>query len=116
MQFRKRAAELTEMEIKATPAVYAARDDLVEVFVDNVHTVNIVNGVMRVELTATRMDEMRPPKPPTARAVPVVRFAMPLPAAMQMGALITMAAQQGGLKHDAAPSPQAPPSTPSAAH
>jgi hypothetical protein len=43
------------MEIKGQPAVYTARDDIVEVFADGVHNLSLNDGVLRVELTATRM-------------------------------------------------------------
>lgn len=101
------------MEIKGQPAVYTARDDIVEVFADGVHNLSLNNGVLRVELTATRMDEVHPPKPPTARNVPVVRFAVPFQTAVQLhqtlGTLLPMVDKQGALQRGLETPPQAPP-------
>jgi hypothetical protein len=69
------------VEIKAA---FVDRPECQETFVDSVRLVGVMDGVVRVELCATRPDEPRPPEPQTAKFYPVARLALTLPAAMNL--------------------------------
>lgn len=90
------------------------REDVAETFADGVRYVTFTNGVVRVELTVTRMDDPQPPKPPVLRSFTAGRWALTASSALQLhqnlGALLAMLEQQGAIQRTAVVPPQVPPS------
>jgi|SRR5215469_1312803 len=85
--------------------------DIAEVFADGVKMVMISDGIVRVELCASRLDEPRPPSRPTGKTHTAARLAITIPAAIALQDYISRnlaeLEKQGMLKRGVAP-----PSTP----
>jgi hypothetical protein len=54
---------------------YIDRPGIAETFVDSLGVVTF-DGITRIELCATRLDQPKPPDPPTAKKYPVCRVVM----------------------------------------
>ncbi len=91
---------------------YIDRPELMETFVDSLGMTHFDGVSFRIDLCVKRLDEPKPPSPPTQRKYPVCRLVLTPPAMLDMfnqlqkfmGALH----QQGIIKKEEMP----PPSTP----
>lgn len=87
-----------------------------EVFADTVRMVGFTGSELRIELAVTRLDEPKPPKPPTGRTYTAGRLVLTPAAAMQLHSNLTnvvaMLEKQGLVQKN----PIAPPPPPAAAH
>lgn len=63
------------MKLPETQIRYIDRPEISETFVDSLGVVTF-DGNTRLELCATRLDQPKPPDPPTARQYPVCRIVM----------------------------------------
>src|SRR5437588_10444990 len=92
---------------------YFKRETAYEIFADGVKNVHFTNGVVRMDLTVTRMEESPPPEPPVLRILTAARVAHTANAALQLhqilGTLLAALQQQGALPANVVPPPQAPP-------
>ena len=55
---------------------FVDRPEVSETFSDSLHSIVFDGGSMRIEFCITRMDEIRPPNPPTGRQYPVCRLVL----------------------------------------
>ena len=55
---------------------YVDLPNLSETFVDSFHFATFDNNTLRIELCITRMDEPKPPKPPTGRKITACRLVL----------------------------------------
>ena len=92
---------------------YVDLPDLAEQFADSLHSVHFDGQTLRFVLAVTRLDDITPPKPPTARQYPCVRVVMPAAAGMafidKLRQLVEAMAKQEAL---AAQASQQPPGKP----
>ena len=96
---------------------YINLSDVHEIFADNVRVMAFNDGVLRVELTVQRHDEINPPATPKARAYTAARLAITANAALQMHSHLTGmldSLEKQGLIHRSAVNTAvvAPPTTP----
>jgi hypothetical protein len=88
---------------------YSEDPKLLETFIDHVHSVSVSDNVARIVGAATRMDEPKQGAEPTARQYAVGRWALTLPALLQLQIQINLTVQnlekQGLLKIQPAPNP-----------
>lgn len=86
---------------------YIDRPDVVETYADSLGMCTFEDGVFRLELTANRYDEPKPPAPPTGRRYPVVRVAMPVPAVVRLfnhlNQMMNLLQQRGIVKEETGP-------------
>jgi hypothetical protein len=86
-----------------------------EVFADNTRMVTFTGTEVHIEFCVTRLNEMKPPKPPTGKSYTAARIVSTPPAALQLHAnltnLVAMLEQKGMVQ-------KAPivPTPPTAAH
>jgi len=64
------------MNIPANNIQYVDLPDVSETFVDSLHNIAFDGQTARIEFCVTRMDEPKPPKPPTAKRYPVCRLVL----------------------------------------
>lgn len=98
------------MKMKLT---YVDVPTVTETFVDGVHGVSIHEGVMRMELCVTRVDEPHPPEPLSGKQFTAMRIAMPVVTAVQLHGQLTQilsVMEKQGVIH-LKQSPQTPPTT-----
>jgi hypothetical protein len=72
------------MQIPKENVRYVDRPEVSETFIDSFHFATFDGTTFRIELCVTRMDEPKPPKPPTARKYPVCRLVMPPQATVEL--------------------------------
>jgi hypothetical protein len=65
------------MQFDAKNIRYVDIPELPETFIDSFRTSFFDGTSFRIDLCATRIDELNPPNPPTARQYPVCRLVMP---------------------------------------
>jgi hypothetical protein len=100
---------MNQIEVKTT---YVDNPNALEVFADSVRIVSVSDGVMRIELCTTRLDEPHPPELQTAKVTTAIRVALTLPAAGNLHGVLTHhlseLEKQGMVKRMTAPTPTAP--------
>jgi hypothetical protein len=99
------------MQIDKKNIHYIDIPGVAETFIDSFHYALFDGTTFRIELCATRMDEPKPPAPPTAQQYPICRLVMP-PQTMldlfnQLQTFVNALIQQGILKKE--PLPTIPP-------
>ncbi|MGO9379944.1 MAG: hypothetical protein ACLPN1_03850 [Dissulfurispiraceae bacterium] len=72
------------MNIPAENISYVDLPELSETFADSIQLILFDGQSARIEFCVTRMDEPKPPKPPTARKYPVCRLVLTPEAALQL--------------------------------
>lgn len=81
---------------------YVDRPDVSETYVDLLEKVFVNGPLVRLEFCVNRMNEPKPPKPPTGKKITASRLVMPLPALLQMADQINKVVkaleQQGVIK------------------
>ena len=80
------------------------RPELSETFVDAVGLSTFDSQHFRLELQVTRLDEPKPPQPPTGRRYPVARLVLTVPAAIdlhnKLGSFVEMMLAKGVVKKE----------------
>jgi len=93
---------------------YVERPEVNEVYADAVKRVTFHEGVVYIDFAVTRMDEVMPPKEPTATQLTAVRLALAASAGLQLrdnlDGLLGLLEKQGIVKRMQVPQ------TPTAAH
>ncbi len=72
------------MNLPDDKAKFVDNPSLSETFVDSIHHVFFDGHTLSVELCVTRIDEFKPPNPPTAKRYPVCRLVLTPQAMVQL--------------------------------
>lgn len=81
---------------------YVDRPEVSEAFADTIEKMSFDGQTLRIELCVTRMDDPKPPHPPTGRKYTACRLVLPPIAALdllnKLQQLVVMLEQQGIVK------------------
>ena len=86
---------------------YVDRPEASEIFADTVEKLSFDGQTLRLELCVTRMDDPKPPSPPTGKKYTACRLVLPPLAALdlvnKLQQLVAMLEQQGIVKRNVPP-------------
>ena len=97
------------MKQPSLQTTFVDRPEVSETFADTIRAVSFDGQTMRIEFCITRMDEPKPPNPPTARQYPSCRLVLTANAAVELfnrlQQIMSALEQTGAIKRNM-PTPQ----------
>jgi hypothetical protein len=105
---------LGQFQIQPT-VTYVDRPEISETFADSCARVSVEGFNAKLEFIVTRMDDPKPPAPPTGKAMTTCRLVLPLPGVLALHAKLTQiinALQAQGVLSQIAQFPEQSPGKP----